>query len=468
MLNEFSKTEEFFNKLLLTYTDDYDLLYNGKDIKQNLKSNNVGYFYPKNDIIYDTTKINKELYNQIVELANNIKNNEWKKCEDVCKKVLTDYISRETNSTAYYLRCLAQGLMSTNKNYQKLQFNSSIEKLSGDWNTDKNNIKILIPSNSQSRLVLGLGPSASGKTYCAKTMLKLFDSYYDGNFPKEFLSVDGGIYRDASIIYKMIVQITKSFNDLGGIENLAGESIFDKVTKIVSNGGMMFDTGSIKSSIIKYLIEQKRPFSLYVPETLVGKCSNIKMSPDCDLIKNLVEISGDKNYISLCIFQHESGGANCPYPNIFKCIGCKESGTSRQKSEGKIYSSSGWKSGIKLGIYYTLLGPGPKFIIHNSGRPNANGLIIDVGNIPDDKFKQKILDLGLQFKYVNNYVKMEEKSGLLKKIFTNPIQNIDEIVSHILNPIIVVSGNDVNFAEKKTGGYYKYMKYVNKNNNLQN
>jgi hypothetical protein len=46
---------------------------------------------------------------------------------------------------------------------------------------------------------MGIGPSASGKTYFAKTIITML-SNTDLYFPKSFLSIDGGIYREKCYI----------------------------------------------------------------------------------------------------------------------------------------------------------------------------------------------------------------------------------------------------------------------------
>mgnify|MGYP001616296616 CR=1 FL=1 len=47
---------------------------------------------------------------------------------------------------------------------------------------------------------MGFGPSASGKSYWTKNIIKIFCKIYD-NYPDTFISVDGGIYRETSKIY---------------------------------------------------------------------------------------------------------------------------------------------------------------------------------------------------------------------------------------------------------------------------
>jgi hypothetical protein len=209
------------------------------------------------------------------------------------------------------------------------------------------------------RLIMGFGPSASGKTYCAKKIIELL-STQDPLFPKTFLSIDGGIQRECSVVYQLAKTIAIQKGH-AGLKNL--------VSSI--NSKSLFDSAIIKKNVKEYLMVQKaldasdRPtkISLYVPETL-GICGAVNCGGK---YKSYIEITGDTtNWIALVIWQHKTGD-ECDFDDSYKCKGCTESGTTREMSEGKKYSSSAYPFSMYNGVLESKGAPGGYFKIHNSG-----------------------------------------------------------------------------------------------------
>jgi hypothetical protein len=298
---------------------------------------------------------------------------QWRSCLGKCFTVVNMYIQEEIHSTHYILSCIADSVlwadtvaeeqrkihfMQNPFNLKALTSRNSSEYLTGNWENDSQYISLVLPFEDPSRLIMGFGPSASGKTYWAQTLISLF-SQADETFPKVFLSIDGGIYRSTSIVYKSILNaVDKCF---AGVENL----VLAGFSPLSSS---LFNSDIIKDFIINYLKTQKIPISLYVPETLSGCLF------DCsDKIKKYIQITKDeKKWIGVYIWQHLRG---CPYDDGMKCVGCETSGKQREKKEGKKYSSKAYDISCRNGLSMVEKAPGGIFKIHNSGNKYSQSTI---------------------------------------------------------------------------------------------
>jgi hypothetical protein len=196
-----------------------------------------------------------------------------------------------------------------------------------------------------SRLIMGFGPSASGKTYWAKSIIEIMREMNPG-FPETFITIDGGIYRERSRIYQIIVEELQAAEQ-SGFDNLVipGAPILEKVGQVVTSlvttlatPKSLFESDIIKKYITEFLETQKDKIkiSLYVPETL-GFCGG-----DCSKkYKKYKSITKDENWVGLLIWQHKTG-IECDYESAYACVGCTESGKQREQSEGKKYSNDTW------------------------------------------------------------------------------------------------------------------------------
>lgn len=297
---------------------------------------------------------------------------QWLTCSNVCYNITGKAILNEIKSTAYMLRVLSNSLISYNKCNQKLYFsyentNENGEPgnlLTGSWEYDSKYFtitKIGKGDDTNSRLIMGLGPSASGKTYWARNVIELLNQNIS-DFPSTFFTIDGGDYRSLSYVYQIIIESAKN-KGLGGIDNLVLPGI--SMTKKT-----IFDSNVVKKDIIKYLNNSKTKnsklyISLYVPET-VGDCGKYRPKSCDSKIKGYVELTQDKNWVALMIYQHKFGD-DCPYDLQFQCIGTNYSGKSRESEEGKKYSDSAYQHSMNQGRIEISKAPNMKFIIHNSG-----------------------------------------------------------------------------------------------------
>lgn len=242
------------------------------------------------------------------------------------------------------------------------------KELTGEWKNDQSLITLKINDYylaPKLRLIMGFGPSAANKTYWAQTLINLFST--TPNFPKLFLSIDGGLYRETSMVYQMIIRTVKK-TCITGFEDL--------VSSKAENG--IFNANIVKNNIFNYLNKYNLRISLYVPETL-GKCgwtvaTLAGATKKCNTeYQKYIELTNDRNWIGAFIWQHKSG-SECSFEDAFKCKGCIESGTSREKNEGKKYSSMAYDHSIHKGIKHIMNAPGGCFKIHNTGGRKFNSL----------------------------------------------------------------------------------------------
>jgi hypothetical protein len=295
---------------------------------------------------------------------------EWQTCSNECFTVLSHAIQTEVHSTAYILRCLSRSIISTRGEYLTFTFdldvlaNDPASIFTGLWADDSKHFHIepLDPSRKP-RLIMGLGPSASGKTYWAKTLIALLSK--DPIFPRSFLSIDGGILRESSIVYQTIIEVIETLC-LKGFDNL----VLSSYNPLKSS---MFDSDLIKKAIIHYLKTQVH-ISLYVPETL-GACGTLRPKSCMSKIEDYISITNDTEWVGIFIWQHKHGGQQCPYKTEFECVGCIESGSAREIKEGKKYSSGSYDHSFAEGLKLLETAPGGHYNIHNSGAKDKKTLI---------------------------------------------------------------------------------------------
>lgn len=336
---------------------------------------------------YEIQKKVEEAITSLYPFTKPCSKREWKSCSGTCMKILSDLVEKEIGSTAYMIRSLYKSVLWAEKKPGGLPpITLKFKSLTGEWKKDIPLIEMVFNKpNKTSRLIMGFGPSAAGKTYWAQTLVNLFSQTED--FPTTFLSIDGGIYRETSMIYQMIIR-TLMRTCTVGFDNLVGSSFMD---------GSLFEADAVKKQMMEFLKKQppRLKLSLYVPETL-GSCgwkvlTATRATKACfPKYREYIDLTNDSQWIGLLIWQHESG-AECSFPERQKCKGCIESGKSREIMEGKKYSSGayghsmykGWKhmTGNKILPKNTNTdtpaesdhsedapgAPGGQFYIHNSG-----------------------------------------------------------------------------------------------------
>jgi len=324
---------------------------------------------------------------------------EWSsECVSKCASVLIEALKKEFDSTYYMVYTLYESVISVDDNVDVKKYIkfTSADGLTGKWSEDSSKITITdtttdstepISPPSTSRLIMAFGPSASGKTHCAEQMISIL-SKADEHFPKSFMSIDGGICRETSLIYQLIVKIVQKTcaGNTGkkhiGLSNLVltSQSRWSTAKNVVKTS-IFKDAGNIKKKIFEYLRKQTPKLNLYVPETL-GGCGSMT---NCEnSYSEYIKYTGDLQWIGLNIWQHQSRTNPIPtdpkkYPpqhycdtdtnyGVYqKCVGCKKSGESREKKEGKKYSGLAWEYSKENGDTEAKKAPGGRYLIHNSG-----------------------------------------------------------------------------------------------------
>ena len=274
---------------------------------------------------------------------------EWIKCKDECQTFVEEYVAKEVHATAYVLRCLEMSMINAALDITC----SDLSSVTGVWEKDKRLFRVNNFEQESGRLIMGFGPSASGKTYWAKNIIGMLEEI---GFPKVFLSIDGGTYREASVVYQTLVETVMEKN-IGGLSNL--------VTAGLGLGSSLFSSGKIKRTVYDFMKTQPPP-NLYVPETL-GGCFQCKKKYD-----KYIKMTKDKNWTGLCIWQHEED-TKCTFAPEYKCIGCKESGKERERREGKKYSAAAWAISFRNGKSNAKRAK-KWFIIHNTGGRTYKGV----------------------------------------------------------------------------------------------
>ena len=376
-------TDDLLKQILIkTIENIYQLQQLPLNIRKKRELNEMNQDELKKDYLLNYKNFYVNTLNYINSFQNQNKDN-WVACKKECSEVAAKFIQFETESTLYYLIFLVNSFIEHDKG-KKLQliFTGSNHSLTGKWENDMKFFKLDKDQfNEESgRLIMGFGPSASGKTYWAKNIIQMLRDRDQTNFPSSFLSIDGGIMRETSITYQILKNVAKE--NAKGFENLAGGL------------SMLFSSGSVKKQVEFFLKQGDQPKpNLYVPHT-ISECgfdtgiSENKQIRGCKktTYQKYIDITNDNKWIGLMIYQHRTRN-ECPYQEIYKCKGCTESGKEREIDEGKIYSSKYWNTSYKHGMRQYKKAPGDKILIHNSGQIGFYSLIYS----PDIKFTESEL-----------------------------------------------------------------------------
>ena len=318
------------------------------------------------------------------------KKNEWKLCQADCKKLLKRIFQKETNSTPFMIRLIYNSIIYKQETYElKFHFLGKNEDLTGFWNNDKNFFEIRIYKKQKDktscekypRLIMAYGPSGSGKSFWAKQMIKYFYgcNMWGSKKPHIFLSIDGGLARDLSTTYKLVVLE----NNLSGIffRNLISSA---KLPDVIYDS--IFPSSKIKKQLVNYLQNQTAKIGIYIPSTTSG-------------IANWVN---DDKWIGLYIYQHRTK-KECIFRDEFfkgqrldffhKCSGTVSSGKARELEEGKRFSTNNYLVSKQKGKDNVRKSPFCRLFLHNSGRVENSLLfeeMVDQKHTFFDKIKQKL------------------------------------------------------------------------------
>jgi hypothetical protein len=287
----------------------------------------------------------------IINSSNKYHNTLWFNCDNnqgfKCKTYLNDFFETEQKSTVFILNSFFTSLVTPEEEKDKFRINLSfkekdkkkkskiqlyynMDNLTGKWDEDKNKIKIVLYYKNKSnlwepydndylldkngkKLILGLGPSASGKTHFAKEIISFLskNSRENSNNPKCYLSIDGGNSREISYIYQLVINSFSSCCKFCSNGQCTGECNFcsSGIKNLFGSDGLFH---CCKKEMKKYLEKNKDEsnFSIYVPDTyskciyLGARILGCKEKPD-EFYKGITD--SNTNYLTLFIWQHKGG-----------------------------------------------------------------------------------------------------------------------------------------------------------------
>jgi hypothetical protein len=342
----------------------------------------------------------------------------WVQCNSTCFDTIIKLIKNEIHSTVFMLRFITNSLITNNPQARvKFAFTEKAfgddnhiqwDKLTGLWKADQDKFKLLPLEHTKKkpRLIMSYGPSASGKTFNAKKIIELIHKS-DDKFPSAFMAVDGGIAREMSAIYQMVVNTVHTVkNKMSGLANL--------VTAGLSFHKSLFNSEP-KEQIKNWLkIQAKLGYiSLYIPSTATGELAAKATFNKANKMSKWEGLN-DTKWIGLLIYQHKTH-SECPFRHEFKCVGCTESGVKRQIGEGKEYSNAAYNTSMNHSDYAMKHAPGGKIKIHNSGGFKFEGefarsIITEYGH-GDKKNKFLLANQQEQLHEENSFVYLMQKAG---------------------------------------------------------
>ena len=404
-----------------------DVKYDLEDFKISFLGRNI--YYPIDDVYktldeyYNPKKCNDEGWCSFCDFPMN------KQCFNKVKHCFRE----ELKSTYHILKILVNSIINDDK-----EIYIHIKKtgdLNNDWENDKNYLELLGITDStdgiqpnkdnQGKLLYGLGPPASGKTFWAKQICDIFEN-------EVFLTIDGGVIREQSEAYQTIIVFFEIKTKNKGLSNIVKNSknlkhFFDNTNNKKSK----------KSELIKFLIPGDdifHNFNLYIPEAnpygtpkmIIDYGKNEDHKKYCShgggKTDKYYHVNNSKGFVlPLFIYQHlNHEGDTCPFIEGAKCMGTEPSGRGRELKDGRPYQPGQYKPSYYAGIDECL-----KFkdnwdddtlsiFIHNSGQKDQISTIFIVGDL-DLKILSSIIKINaIVFKYENDEIDNE----IIKKTIT--------------------------------------------------
>lgn len=333
----------------------------------------------------------KIISSTLTKILNNApEKKQWIYCGTECIKNLIPLLKHETDSTLYMLNILSNSLLTINNAYIYFEINNlRVNFLNGIWNDDKKYFKMMISdqsdrSGTKPRLIMGFGPSGSDKTPCA---IKIIDILCNSEpiFPKSFVSIDSNIYIQKSKVYQEILKFIRDSpkkKNVIGLKNMVVSPYKRFIKSAYRTLQSIFDTDLIKPIVCSYLEAYKDKISLYVPETLSSCESNLSspeslINTNCEsLYQKYKDLTGDKLWIGLFIYQHLTS-AKCDFDDSrLKCEGCEKSGKDQEKKNGIKYNSKNWYLSFNNAREQVNKALGGYIFMHNSGSDDRKSTIL--------------------------------------------------------------------------------------------
>ena len=300
--------------------------------------------------------------------------------EIICCKDFPLLWKIELYSTSYMIRLICNSFKNIKDNIHIIIDLTHVKDIF-IWNNIKNNITIQINNEDMNRnpktrrAIVGLGPSGCGKTFVADEVLEALQYV-------NVCSIDGGFSREHSIAWQLITTSDKMIKDL-------------YKTFTFNN------TIHARDIVLDFI--RKFDISVYIAETVTGDFISQKLYSS-------IKISDiDKDWIFLYVWQHLNNSSlfKCTFPKEYKCRGCDVSGKTREKSEGKKYSSNGYPASFKAASAYLRDHNGTKILVHNSGLLKTKNVVWSNNRDILERFNQ------------DKYLRIQSECTHIHKTLTN-------------------------------------------------
>jgi len=375
----------------------------------------------------------------------------WESCESGCNTFMQDIYKKNKEYTWFWILYFNEALIRF-KETAKLKLSNVGERartLTGIWSHDSEILKVHIILDEDgvekhqdvSILNIIMGPSASGKTFSTKGIaaaignsdgLTTLVSKKEGE-NKLFagISCDGGIFREVSMFYNLVVYSCNKKDKKEKIKkvlNKTGETIYtiNGIKKLSS----IFNTDILKRDFSTFLSQPGHgKISIFIPDTLTKymgtgadwglKAASAGIARGTRIVlaetrrssgyqhslEDVIDYFMDTplNFRGICtdgigscifVYQHKTP-EDCPYNDEFKCKGVIESGKNREITEGKEYSDSSWETAMNIGNdlctygdLSTHINSGSIWKIHNSGDAARISTLTAYGETSDDCLSQ--------------------------------------------------------------------------------
>lgn len=381
--------EEYFERITIDDDNDFGDLQKHNLLRQYFSL--FGIDYKLGNIDKSIQTLYDKIYNMIPQSD---EPQDWFTChqnDSRCKfEDLKRLITKEIHSTYYMINILTNSVIPAKEKLFKIKVGDIPFEM---WKEEKDHIQIELAEHTKHKhqfLIYAAGPTGSGKTFWLENLVKMgLKSTKLPNFPPVFFNIDGGRYRELSLVYRLIVCAVRKKN-WKGMKNLTED---------------LFKSGDIKK-MVKNFIKEKNKFpsgvSLITPETLSEQIPYIN-----DVYKRDRDLIPNATIIYSVIFRHWN---QCKLTlENFKCVGTRTAGNQRAVGQGKKFPSSNHSSKLSMTNSLKILRQNYRtdkenkyLIIHNTGKQDHISVILDLSYFP--------LFPGDQPKIIENAIYFNEKA----------------------------------------------------------
>ncbi len=359
------------------------------ELSESLKETKPPYDYRK---LLDSVSNTRAIFTELSRFAVSSWENS---CSDATCKITLDLWEKEAVSSPFTTLFLAESVIYRREGQPMVEI---IVDAAGVANySNMNDVKVVS--------ILGLGPSGCGKSYLAKQLFPCIE------YAQTVVSNDGGTTRECSNVWMIATSMHAPRVNIGNFYN-------------------MFKKRADNKDYMNDLLKDLR-VCVYIPDTWVSVYAASFLGTKIkDAVTHFTkrDIDGEQPYIGVLIMQHCSTcGKQCPFKDLYRCVGCDTSGLKRALIEGKKWENK--NVGLGVDTYSAALTQGyltlftPKYgsmttcpiFVHNAGVQGKKSIVahgtlasIDLSKLDPSNFHvQAIPKFPDQFKtFEDELVKM--------------------------------------------------------------